>query len=89
MGQKKILAAENPNDELGHYWVRLYFAGISNVESFVRVRKIVNFEHQSVKSQGLELNFRRGFGFFQEDQCKINDISHQITVLLSLLASVL
>lgn len=35
LGQKQILAAENPNDELGHYWVRLYFAGISNVESFV------------------------------------------------------
>ena len=35
LGQKKILAVETPNDELGHYLVRLYFAGISNVESFV------------------------------------------------------
>lgn len=89
MGQKKILAVETPNDELGHYLVRLYFAEMSNVESFVLVREIVNFEHQSTKSQVLELNFRGGFGFFQEDQYKNNGIFNQITVLLSLLASVL
>ena len=35
LGQKKILAVETPNDELGHYLIRLYFAEISNVESFV------------------------------------------------------
>ena len=63
---------------------------VLQLEKFTNgIREIVNFEHQSTKSQVLELNFRGGFGFFQEDQYKNNGIFNQITVLLSLLASVL